>query len=418
MTTPIRTSHAGSLPRTPALIAANRARLDTSVGTIAETEDAAAPTDATGEETAGDFDSLLTESVVDILQRQKDLGITEPNDGEYGHAMAAEFDYGAWWHYVFARTGGLEINDKGLWELPEQLSEPGKIRLNSFAGRRDRALFPGAYSDPHAGTDTGHQPGFPVATGPISYTGTEQVQRDIRNALAGAEAAGYDTSRVYLNALSPASGARIENRHYDSYEEFVWAWADVLREEYLAITEAGLTLQIDDPSLAENWDQIAPEPTFEDYRNFTQLSVDALNHALRGIDPQQVRVHTCWGSWHGPHVTDLPFREIVETVLGIEAAGITFEAANVRHEHEWRIWEDVKLPEGKYIVPGVVSHATNVVEHPELVADRIERFGRLVGPENVVASTDCGLGGRVHPEIAVAKLQSLTQGAELAAKRF
>ena len=198
----------------------------------------------------------------------------------------------------------------------------------------------------------------------------------------------------------------------------MWAWADVLREEYLAITDAGLIVQIDDPSLAENFDQINPEPTPAEYQAFTQLSIDALNHALRGIDPQQVRVHTCWGSWHGPHVTDLPFSVIVDQVLSINASGITFEAANVRHAHEWRIWEDVALPEDKYIIPGIVSHSTNVVEHPELVAERVERFARLVGPERIVASTDCGLGGRVHPEIALAKLEALVAGTEIASARL
>ncbi len=406
----IRTSHAGSLPRTPELIEANKAKQAQNTARLAGESVSEADTAA--------FDELLKDSVVDLVRRQRDLGISLPNDGEYGHAMASDFDYGAWWHYSFARTGGLELHDINLWEIPANRSTPGNIVLTSFPDRRDRNLFPGVYADPNAGTDTGRQPRFPKATGRISYIGHEQVAQDIANLKAGLSAAGYDERDGYINALSPGSASRIANEYYASDEEFIWAWADVLREEYLAITEAGLTVQIDDPSLAENFDQINPEPSYEDYRAFTQVRIDALNHALRGIDPAQVRVHTCWGSWHGPHVTDLPFKEIVDQVLTINAAGITFEAANARHEHEWRIWEDTKLPEGKYLIPGIVSHATNVVEHPELVADRIERFARLVGPERVVASTDCGLGGRVHPEIAVAKLQSLTEGAEIAGKRL
>lgn len=252
----------------------------------------------------------------------------------------------------------------------------------------------------------------------MTYIGQDKVQRDIENLRVACEKAGVDRSTAYINSLGPSSAARITNEYYDSEEEFIWAMADVFREEYLAITEAGFIVQIDDPSIAENFDQINPEPSYEDYRAFTRPRIEALNHALRGIDPQRVRFHTCWGSWHGPHVTDLPFAEIVDDVLGINAAGITFEAANVRHEHEWRIWEDTKLPEGKYLIPGIVSHSTNVVEHPELVADRIERFARLVGPENVVASTDCGLGGRIHPENAWAKLETLSQGAEIASKRL
>ena len=406
----IRTSHAGSLPRTPELLEANRAKQTQNTARLA----GEAVTDADAER----YDELLTASVVDLVARQRDLGISIPNDGEYGHAMAADFDYGAWWHYSFARTDGLELDDVDKWEAPAKRSEPGAIRLTSFGDRRDRNLFADVYGDESSGTDTGTQPQFPKATGPISYIGHAQVAADIANLKAGLSAAGYDERDGYINALSPGSASRIANEHYATEEEFIWAWADVLREEYLAITEAGLTVQIDDPSLAENFDQINPEPSFDDYRAFTQIRIDALNHALRGIDPAQVRVHTCWGSWHGPHVTDLPFAEIVDQVLTINAAGITFEAANARHEHEWRIWEDTKLPEGKYLIPGIVSHATNVVEHPELVAERIERFARLVGPDNVVASTDCGLGGRVHPDIAVAKLQALTEGAALASSRL
>lgn len=188
----------------------------------------------------------------------------------------------------------------------------------------------------------------------------------------------------------------------------------MLREEYRAVIDAGLILQIDDPSIAENWDQINPEPSLEDYRTFTRIRVEALNHALRGLPQDRIRFHLCWGSWHGPHTTDIEFRHIVDLMLEIDAGSYSFEAANARHEHEWTVWEDVALPEGKVIVPGVVGHATNVVEHPELVAQRIERFASVVGRERVVAATDCGLGGRIHPQIAWAKLDSLARGAEIA----
>ena len=191
-----------------------------------------------------------------------------------------------------------------------------------------------------------------------------------------------------------------------------------MREEYKAILDAGLILQLDDPSIAENWDQVNPEPSVQAYKRFTMIRVEALNHALRGLPRERVRFHLCWGSWHGPHVTDIPLRDIVDAMLAIDARAYSFEAANVRHEHEWRVWRDTKLPEGKILIPGIVSHATNVVEHPELVADRIVRFAGLVGRENVIASTDCGLGGRIHPDIAWAKLKTLAQGAELATKQL
>jgi len=198
----------------------------------------------------------------------------------------------------------------------------------------------------------------------------------------------------------------------------IFACADAMREEYKAIIDAGLILQLDDPSIAENWDMINPEPSAEAYRKFSMLRVEALNHAIKDLPRERIRFHLCWGSWHGPHVTDIPMRDIVEVMLAIDVQAYSFEAANVRHEHEWRGWQDMKLPEGKNLIPGIVSHATNVVEHPELVADRIIRFARLVGRENVIASTDCGLGGRVYPDIAWAKLETLVRGAELATKEL
>ena len=184
------------------------------------------------------------------------------------------------------------------------------------------------------------------------------------------------------------------------------------------IVDAGLILQLDDPAIAENWDQIVPEPSVEDYQRFTMVRVEALNHAIRGLPTDRIRFHLCWGSWHGPHVTDIPMADIVDVMLQINAGAYSFEAANVRHEHEWRVWREVKLPEGKRILPGVVSHSTNVVEHPQLVADRIANFAEGVGAENVIASTDCGLGGRVHPQVAWAKLQSLVEGARIASAQL
>jgi len=221
-----------------------------------------------------------------------------------------------------------------------------------------------------------------------------------------------------MTSVAPASCSRIGNTYYRTEEEFLYACAEAMREEYRAIVDAGLVLQLDDPAIAENWDQINPQPTVEEYQKFTMLRVEALNHAIRGLPKDRVRFHLCWGSWHGPHVTDIPMRDIVEIMLKIDCGAYSFEAGNVRHEHEWKVWRDVKLPDDKLILPGVVSHATNVVEHPELVADRITRFADLVGRERVIASTDCGLGGRIHPDIAWAKLETLAQGAALATKQL
>jgi 5-methyltetrahydropteroyltriglutamate--homocysteine methyltransferase len=221
-----------------------------------------------------------------------------------------------------------------------------------------------------------------------------------------------------MTSIAPASCSRIGNQYYESEEALLYACADAMREEYRAIIEAGLLLQLDDPAIAENWDQINPEPTVEEYRRFTQPRIEALNYAIRDLPQDRIRFHLCWGSWHGPHTTDIPMRDIVDLMLSINVQAYSFEAGNVRHEHEWRVWEEVRLPQGKILLPGVVSHATNVVEHPELVADRIERFARLVGRESVIGSTDCGLGGRIHPQIAWAKLEALAQGAALATERL
>jgi 5-methyltetrahydropteroyltriglutamate--homocysteine methyltransferase len=395
----ILTTHVGSLPRPEDLISRNYTLLKG--GSLDEDS----------------FRTQLGDAVNNVVRRQKEIGIDIPNDGEYGHAMGSKVDYGAWWTYVFPRLGGLELADVPLWEMPARRSEPGKIRLTSFGDRRDRQLFAEAYNDPESGITVGNQVArFPVCRAALTYIGQEALQRDIANVKAALKKAGIQEG--FLNSVAPGSCARFANEYYKTDEEFLFASADVMREEYKAIIDAGLILQLDDPGIAENWDQINPEPSVEDYRKFTMVRVEALNHAIRGFPSDRIRFHLCWGSWHGPHVTDIPIRDIVNVMLAINADAYLVEAGNVRHEHEWKVWREVKLPEGKIIMPGVVSHATNIVEHPEVVADRIVRYAEGVGRENVVASTDCGLGGRVHQQIAWAKLESLVKGAEIASKRL
>jgi 5-methyltetrahydropteroyltriglutamate--homocysteine methyltransferase len=392
----ILTSHAGSLPRPDELIEANRAR------------ESGAP----GHERA--FPARLQSAVGGVVRRQRDAGVDVPNDGEFGKSMGHRVNYRAWWSYSFQRLGGLELGTMGLYDIPARRARPGAVVLTSFADRRDRLRFAAAYADPDSGVSTGPRASlWPVCVGPLTYTGQAAIAADIANLKAALRAAGVDEG--FMTAIAPGSASRIENRHYyKSEEEFLFACAEALREEYRAIVDAGLVLQLDDPAIAENWDMVNPEPTPADYRKFSLVRVEALNHAIRGLPADRIRFHLCWGSWHGPHTTDIPMREIVKVMLAVKCGGYSFEAGNVRHEHEWKVWQDVALPEGKVILPGVVSHATNVVEHPELVADRIVRFANAVGKERVIASTDCGLGGRVHPEIAWAKLESLSQGAALA----
>jgi 5-methyltetrahydropteroyltriglutamate--homocysteine methyltransferase len=394
----ILTSHAGSLPRPDDLIEANRQR------DAREVEEAA-------------FQKKLTVSVSDVVQRQVAAGIAIPGDGEYGKSMGSKINYRAWWSYSFTRLSGLRIEDIDRDTLPVHRSTPGNPVLSTFADRRDRARFAAAYSDPDSGITTGPRLStWPFAVEPVRYTGHAAIAADIANFKAALAANGV--SEGFMTSIGPASCARVGNRHYRSDDEFVFACADAMREEYKAIVEAGLVLQIDDPAIAENFDQINPAPTFAEYRKFTEPKIEALNHALKGLPQDRIRFHLCWGSWHGPHTTDIPMKEIVGLMLKINAGAYSFEAGNVRHEHEWAVWQDTRLPDDRLILPGVVSHATNVVEHPELVAERIGRFTRLVGKERVIASTDCGLGGRVHPDIAWAKLETLAQGAAIASKQL
>ena len=397
--TKIETTHVGSLPRTSELLDANKRR---SEGRISETE----------------FAQILTDSVQDVVRRQKDIGIDIVNEGEYGHITSGAVDYGAWWNYSFSRMGGLTMTNEDRWAAQDIVrSEPGKIRLTSFPDRRDRAKFRDAYEDPNSGILGGRASvGNPKITGPLTYTAGEQVGADIDLLTKAMKDNGI--AKGFIAALSPGSAARIKNEYYATDADVVEACADVMAEEYKAIAEAGLTVQLDAPDLAESWDQINPEPTIADYQKWLQIRIDAINKAISGIAPEQVRLHICWGSWHGPHTTDIPFEAIIEQCLQVNAGQFSFEGSSPRHAHEWKIWKKYQLPAGRRIVPGVVCHSTNVVEHPELVAERIIRFAEVVGPENVIASTDCGLGGRVHSQIAWAKLEALAQGAEIASERL
>jgi 5-methyltetrahydropteroyltriglutamate--homocysteine methyltransferase len=317
----ILTSHAGSLPRPEELVALNLKR------GLGELDDEAG------------YQAKLTQAVADVVAQQRELGIDLVNDGEFGHSMGHRYDYGPWWTYVFQRLGGLELVTDGVLDIKQAPGKPGELSLASFVERRDWLEFSDAYGDPNSGAalpnpDIGT--GAPVCRGPITYTGRESLDRDIANLKAALDAAGVQDG--YMNAVAPGSCARFGNEYYEDDQALMYACADALREEYQAIIEAGLILQLDDPAIAENWDQINPEPSVEDYQRFTMLRVEALNHAIQGLPEDRIRFHLCWGSWHGPHVTDIPMRDIVDVMLKINAGAYSFEAANVRHEHEWRVW--------------------------------------------------------------------------------
>jgi 5-methyltetrahydropteroyltriglutamate--homocysteine methyltransferase len=370
----ILTSHAGSLPRPPDLLAMNQAK------------QRGEPIDEQARM------ARIRTAVPEVVRQQVECGVDIVNDGEYGKTNFL--------NYVRDRLSGFE---------PTGVQEA----VGAMANRRDRLAFAEFYQDELAGRFGGTRERL-ACTGPITYSGKDLLQADIDNFTAALQ--GVTVAEGFLPAL--ATFIMGENRYYPSEDEYLTALADAMRVEYKAIVDAGFVLQLDDPGLPAQWDMYVPAIGVEDYRKVAAKRVELVNYALQGIPEDRVRYHICWGSWHGPHSTDLPLHDIVDLLLQVRAQCYSIEAANVRHEHEWKVWQDVKLPEGKILMPGVVSHATNVLEHPELVADRIVRYANLVGRENVIAGTDCGLGGRLHPQIAWAKLRVLREGADLATQQL
>ena len=354
--------------------------------------------------TGQDFDRCLTSSVAAVIREQRDAGVDVVNDGEFGKPATA-VDYAAWASYIFDRISGFTLVD-GITDVGPHSS-------------KDRADFREFYESgaiPGGGGGVARSYGL-ACTAPIDYTGDALIQRDIENFKAGLEGAG--ASDAFMSAVSPATVTIRKNQHYRSDEDYSAAVARALNREYRAIVDAGFVLQIDDPCIVDLYDWwFSLNHTWEEYRAWAAFQVDVLNEALSGIPADRVRYHFCWGSWHGPHSTDVELKDVVDLLLQIKAQAYSVEAGNVRHAHEWKVWRDVAVPEDKILIPGVVSHATNVLEHPELVADRLVRYAEAVGRENVIAGTDCGLGGRVHPHLAWAKLRALAEGAELATQRL
>jgi 5-methyltetrahydropteroyltriglutamate--homocysteine methyltransferase len=384
----ILTTHVGSLIRPPDLLAFIEARQNG--GPV---NDAA-------------FAETLRRSVGEVVRQQAETGIDIVSDGEFGKT-------GSWSRYVVERLGGIEFR-------PDAAASISSIRGKDF---RDFQEFYAEYESTQGAAGLGKSftpAGGWAITGPITYTGQTQIGRDIANLKVAMEGSGVTAG--FLPVVAPASVLPSRtDEFYKTEEEALFAIADALHEEYAAVVESGLTVQIDDAFLASYYDVMVPPLSLEDYRKWAALRVDVLNHALRGIPADRCRYHVCWGSWNGPHTNDVPLSDIVDLVLRVKVGGYSLEMANPRHEHEWRVWETVKLPEGKMLLPGVISHATNVVEHPELVAERLVRLARLVGPERVIASTDCGFaqgpfGRRVHPSIMWAKLRALSEGAAIASQ--
>jgi 5-methyltetrahydropteroyltriglutamate--homocysteine methyltransferase len=372
------TTHTGSLIRPGALV------------------DEPAP-DA-GADTRAAYERELAAAVAGVVARQADTGLSIVNDGEYGKS--------SWAAYAIGRVSGFEVR-------------PGQLVPLHWLGS-DRERFREFFTD---------NPEMPFAlkgapaqacVGPVTYTGHEAIARDLANLKAAA--AAHQDREVFFTSVAPASMAyNGVNEYYKTEEEYVYALAEALRQEYLAIHQAGFILQVDDAVLANMYDHLVQQDEGS-YRRWAQLRVDALNHALAGIPEDRVRYHVCFGSWHVPHVADAPLEALVDLILQVNAGAYSIEAANPRHEWEWEVWERAKLPDGKILIPGVITHHTTTVEHPRLVAQRLERFARILGRENVIGGADCGFAQtshikRTHPEVVWAKFAALVEGARLASDR-
>ena len=373
-TSRILTTHAGSLPRPADL-------LDM---LLADQPDRAAR------------EARLPGAVKEIVSKQVELGIDVVDDGEYSKPSFVT--------YVNERLGGFEVDTehrhRGPWE-----------------GSREALSFPEFYAQGHVGSRQNRM----VCTGPVTYKGHDLLQRDIANLKAAMKEA--KVKEAFMPAISPSNVEEWQrNVYYKTQEEYVFAIGEAMREEYKAIADAGLLLQIDDPRFVSYY-LVKPNASIADCRKWANQRVEALNHALRGIPTEKIRHHTCYGINMGPRVHDMEVKELIDIIMKIRAGAYSFEAANPRHEHEWKIWGNAKLPKDAILIPGVISHSTVLVEHPELIAERIGRFASLVGKERVIAGSDCGFATfagskEVHPSIVWAKLKAMTDGARLASKEL
>ena len=377
----ILTTHSGSLIRPPEL---NDLEAASRAGQAGATEN---------------YEAALKKAVAEVVRKQSDAGVDVVDDGEFSKS--------SWGTYINQRVSGFK-------------HDPERDMAINYTGQ-DSDRFGEFFESEAGGGARRRWRGADVCVEPIVYVDTHSMQRDITNVKAAAE--GVAVEEVFLPVVAPASAAfNGVNDYYKTDEEYVYALSEALRNEYLAIYEAGLVVQVDDAVLANAYDDLMAQGEAV-YRKWANTRIEALNHALRGIPEDRIRYHLCYGSWHAPHVSDAPLEEIVDLILRVNAGAYSIEAANVRHEHEWRVWEETKLPDGKILIPGVVTHHTLTVEHPRLVADRIIRYAKIVGRENVIAGTDCGFQQgarieRVHPTIMWAKLQSLAEGAKIASQEL
>jgi len=348
------------------------------------------------------YQECLTTSVADVVRDQAQAGIDVVSDGEFGKSIS-------WAQYALERLSGFERRP-----IKQDASNP-------FKRGADRTKFAEFYAelDSKEAVATTTEA---ICVGPIKYTGQAELQRDIDNLKAALK--GVKVEEAFLPVAAPASVIPDrKNEYYKSDSELQAAIAEAMRTEYKMIVDSGFLLQLDDARSAVTFDRMVPPASFADYRSWLADQVDVLNHAINGLPADRIRYHVCWGSWPGPHTSDVPLKDIVDLILKVKVGAYVIEGANPRHEHEWQVWKNAKLAPGQVLIPGVISHATNVVEHPELVAERIVRLAKFVGRENVIAGTDCGFAQgpfyrRVHPSVMWAKLEALSAGARLASKEL
>ncbi|HKT17311.1 MAG TPA: cobalamin-independent methionine synthase II family protein [Stellaceae bacterium] len=378
----IRVTHAGALPRSPELARLVWAKADHR------------PYDE------GELARRLPEELAAVVRKQVETGIDSINDGELSKTSFTQ--------YCASRIAGFETRPYVAGRDPEPLS----------IGARDIRKFREYFAAGHAKFVNLDPPKFVFAcNAPLRYVGHKELQQDIANFKAAL--AGVDYDEAYMPANTPGTIEHwLRNEHYPDEEAYLEAIADCMREEYRAIVDAGFRLQIDDPDLPDGW-LMYPDMSVPEYRRYARLRVDALNHALRDIPREKIRLHVCWGSFHGPHQDDIPLKDIADLIFRVKASEYSIEASNPAHEHEWNVFETAKVPAGAALIPGVVGHCTDFIENPELVAQRLLRYAKLVGRDRVMAGTDCGLGPRVkEAKIAWAKLDALVEGARLATKEL
>jgi 5-methyltetrahydropteroyltriglutamate--homocysteine methyltransferase len=374
----ILVTHAGTLPRSPELMEINLAKNE----------------GKSYDQTA--YSQRLRDAVSEVVRRQVECGVDIVNDGEQAKSNFSR--------YTRERLSGFV----------ERAADPNYQPTSIFG--RDAVDFP-EYFNRGGRTSIGHHARLFFCNEPIKYVGHAAVQSDIENFKTALQQVNVE--EAFLPAVAPGTMEHwMKNEYYRSDEDYLFAIADAMHEEYRAIVDAGFILQIDDPDLADAW-QMQPQMSLAEYRKYAEMRIDALNHGLRDLPTDRVRFHMCWGSYHGPHKYDIPLRDIVDIILKVHAGAYSIEASNPCHEHEWRVWQDTKLPEGKILIPGVAGHYSDFIEHPQAIADRLVNFAKWVGRENVIAGTDCGIGTRVgHPKIAWAKFQAMAEGARLATKQL